>query len=479
MNRCKPILWIALAVSLAGCGRVVGTASYPTYIFTHSEIVLFGYEDGTSLEVSDAQGKTIWRGNLRAGQHQVLNPGAGVYHIVGTAPYATLVGDPTTGAVMGYYALNQHGRGTSNLFYTYQSVGYPGLLGIGEGPRNFVIFAYQDGTSLTLSETDTGQVIWQGTLDAGQAHFEPELKHVFLTVQASQPVSALSYSDQGYYVPAETGSFIGRKFYTWTGNAGGWVHDLNIIAYTDDTTATVQDMVNGDVIWQGTLSAGQMQAVTNVNDRLLSVESSRDVVVSVSPTTSYDSRYAHMLFAQDETGAGIGKRFYYPALQGARLEIFAYEDGAEVEVRDAANSVVYEGSLNRGQSAALDSDHTLYTITSNRPVAALMDWGDQAGADFSPPYYAAPAADFALPTIIIPPWLPLAGLGVLVAGVGTLLYRWSRAQPRQPSRPGGRPGVPKRPGAPTWPVEKKSSGGSGADVTHGQGKSKDRPRPPI
>ena len=473
MDRRNILLWITLILLLAGCNHAIGTGSYPTYLFTHSEIVLFGYTDGTSLEVTSATGKEVWRGELGAGQHQVLRPGAGVYHFVSTQPYATLVGDPTGGAVMGYYALDQHGRGTRTLFYTYQSEGAPGLLGFGEGPRNFVIFAYQDGTSVTLCEADTGQLIWQGTLDAGQAHFEPELKHVFLTVQASHPVSALSYGDQGYYVPAETGSFIGRKFYTWAGDAGDWIHDLNVIAYYDDTAVTVRNTESREMLWQGTLDAGQVKTVPNINNQQLSVETSRDTVVSVSPTTSYSGEYFHMLFAQDETGAGIGQRFYYPALQGTRLEIFAYEDGAEIEVRDAADTIVYQGTLNRGESAVFDSAQTLYTIVSSRPVAALMDWGDQAGADFAPPYYAAPTAT--LPAITIPPWLPIVGLGLPVAGVGLwLLYSVLRARRGLPSRTVARPDVRRPPVTRVRPVEEKRRKKSSADVRHGRDKPRNR-----
>jgi hypothetical protein len=442
-------------------------------VFTHSEIVLFGYANSTALEVTGADGGEVWRGTLNAGEHHVLRPGAGVYHIVGTQPYATLVGDPTTGAVMGYYAMDERGRGTSKLFYTYQSSGNPGILGLGVGPRNFVVFAYQDGTAVTLKETDSDRLIWQGTLNRGQAHFEPDLQYVFLTVQASQPVSALSYSDQGYYVPAESGKFIGREFYTWAGNAGDWTHDLNVIAYTDNTTVTIRDTQSGEVLWQGTLAAGRMQTVPNVNDRQLSIETSQDAAVSVSPTTSYTSNYYHMLFAQDETGAGIGKRFYYPAIEGARLEIFAYEDDTQVEVRDGANAIAYQGTLKRGESTAFDSAHTLYTITSSRPVAALMDWGNEAGADFAPPYYAAPTAT--LPTVIVPPWLPLVGGGLLAAGLlGVLLARLLRARPGRAVQPTPPSPAKQRSTTPTWPAQKQPPSADGADVTHGRAKPRKR-----
>lgn len=469
MRQCIRACVLCLAVFLLTCCRAMPSqSSYPSYVFTHSEIVLFGYSNGTSITVTDSRGQNIWRGTLNAGRHQVLQPGAGVYHIMGSQPYATLVGDPTTGAVLGFYAVDQHGQGTSKLFYTYQSQGNPGILGIGKGPKNFVIFAYQNNTKIMLKETDSGRLVWQGSLNAGEAHFAPDLERLFLTVEASHPVSALSYSDQGYYVPAESGRFIGRRFYTWAGNAGGWIHDLNIIAYADDTSVIVQDTQNKEVLWQGVLAAGRFHTVQGVNDRQIAIETSRDAAVSVSPTTSYDSKYAHMIFAQDETGAGIGKRFYYPAMAGARLEIFAYEDDAQVEVRNQIGATVFQGKLNRGQSTSFDSQHTLYTIISSHPVAALMDWGNEAGADFAPPYYAAPTAT--LPTVTIPSWLPWLGLGVVglsvATGIGGLLYRL-RTKPRVRPLPGPLHRTP-RIGTGFRSSEAERPKPSGADVTHGR-----------
>lgn len=469
MRQCIRIFVICVAAFLLSCCRA-GTSenSYPSYVFTHSEIVLFGYGNGTSVTVADSRGQNIWRGVLNVGQHQVLRPGSGVYHILGSQPYATLVGDPTAGAVLGFYAVDQHGQGTSKLFYTYQSQGNPGILGIGKGPKNFVIFAYHNDTKVTLKETDSGRTVWQGSLNTGEVHFEPELERKFLTVEASQPISALSYSDQGYYVPAESGRFVGRKFYTWAGNAGGWIHDLNIISYSDDTSVTVRDTQNREVLWQGVLASGRFHAVQGINDRQVTVEASRDVAVSVSPTTSYDSKYAHMIFAQDETGAGIGKRFFYPAMSGARLEIFAYEDDAQVEVRNQEGNTVFQGKLDRGQSTSLDSQHTLYTINSSRPVAALMDWGNEAGADFAPPYYAAPTAT--LPAVTAPTWLPWLGLGTIgIAAAGWLLYRLLAASRPKPQSTAPRR-VPRSVSV-SRPAEPEKRRPTGSDVTHGRGKN--------
>ena len=248
----------------------------------------------------------------------------------------------------------------------------------------------------------------------------------------------------------------------------GCIHDLNIIAYSDETSVIVRDTQNQEVLWQGVLASGRFRAIQGINDRQVTVEASRDVAVSVSPTTSYDSKYAHMIFAQDETGAGIGKRFFYPAMSGARLEIFAYENDAQVEVRNQEGNTVFQGKLDRGQSTSLDSQHTLYTITSSRPIAALMDWGNEAGADFAPPYYAAPTAT--LPAVTAPTWLPWFGLGTIgVAAIGWLLYRLravSRAKPRSTALRR----VPRSVSV-SRPAEPEKRRPTGSDVTHGRGKN--------
>ena len=467
---CYILLGVLLLVVLSSCGQTIGVESYPTYVFTHSEIVLFSYANGTSLRVSNESGRTIWRGRLDAGQYRQLRPGSGVYYVVGSHPYATLVGDPTRGGVLGYYALDQHGLGTSHLFYTYQSEGAGGLFGMPEGARAFVVFAYQDNTQVTIKETDTGNVVWQGTLNDGEAHFEFDLSHIFLTVEATQPVSALSYTDQGYYVPADDGKFIGRKFYTWAGNAGNWTHDLNVIAYHDNTSVTINNHETGEVLWQGTLDTGQIHTLPNVNQRLLSIETSEPVAVSVSPTISYAEKYAHMLFAQDDTGMGIGRKFYYPTIGGARLQIFAYEDAAAIEVRDADGVIAYQGVLNRGESATLDSIQTLYTINSTQAIASLMDWGDQAGANFAPPYYATSTA--LLPTIILPRWVPFViGLPLLLLALwgGWQLMRPKQRRGQGAARPQSRSGTTSSGGR---TVQKPQPQKRGASITH------DRPTKP-
>ncbi len=474
---------ILLVVLMVSCASMANDQRgfYPTYIFSHSEIVIFAYHDNTDLTVTQPDNALVWDGRLDAGEHHVLQVAKGVYNVVGNQPYATLVGDPVGGTVMGYYAIDEQGRGTSQFFHTYQSSSAESFFGLVELIESaFVIFAYEDATSVTLRNSETNRVIWQGELNEGEAYFEYGLDGLFLTVEASAPVSALSYTDQGYYVPSKDGRFVGTRFYTWAGNAGDWVHDLNLIAYADGTAITVMDSQSQESLWQRTLNSGEMYAVTDVNDCQLTVSSDKDIAVSVSPSVSYDSEYHHMIFAQDETGSGIGTNFFYPAISDARLEIFAYEDGTAVAVRDAADTIVYQGLLNQGESAAFDSEQTLYTITADRPVSALMNWGDEAGADFAPPYYTAPTAAIVAPQPTAPAWQPIALIAapLLLATIAGGYYFWrSRQQTsRRPSRAGSGGSLSVPPSSSLGgdgyklPADKKKPPRRGSSVTHGRDK---------
>ena len=455
------------------------TGFYPTYIFTHSEAVIFGYRDQTTLAVTQIDDEMVWEGVLNAGENHVLRLTPGVYRVVGNQPYATLVGDAVDGSVLGYFAIDEQGRGTSTLLHTYQSRSVENDMDMIEAA--FVIFAYEDQTTVTLTNSDTKQIIWQGTLNDGQAHFEYGVDDTFLTVEANKPVSALSYTDQGYYVPAKNGRFTGRLFYTWVGNAGGWPHDLNLIAYHDNSNILVQDSQDDTILWQGALNKGEMHAISQVNDRLLTISASEDIAVSIAPSISYDSNYYHMLFARDKDGFGIGTNFLYPAIGEARLELFAYEDNTSVEIQDGTGSIVYQGALNQGESVDFESQHTLYTITADRPVSALMNWGDEAGADFAAPYYTAPTSALVLAQPTIPDWLPVAlvGIPVLLGMIAGGYYIWrSRQQPFRGSTRsggGGRSSSPTPSGSSSaglkFPLDKKKKPPRrGANVTHGQDK---------
>ncbi|MCL5024423.1 MAG: FG-GAP-like repeat-containing protein [Nitrospirae bacterium] len=52
-------------------------------------------------------------------------------------------------------------------------------------------------------------------------------------------------------------------------------------------------------------------------------------------------------------------------------------------------AVIWDGVLNEGEYIRLETINTVYRIESSKVVSAIESWGDRAGADFMPTYYAA------------------------------------------------------------------------------------------
>jgi hypothetical protein len=361
---------------------------YTSYVYSHSDILLFAYEDSTYFEVYSAFGSLVWSGTLNAGQHCSLTPGAGVYLAAASRPFSINVGDALTDYVWGYYAVDQYGKGLSTLFYTYQASWYDILY-----DPHFIVFGYQDNTQVEIKDTSTGWVIWSGILNDGEHYSDASLNNAFLTVSSNKPVAALSYTDQGYYVPASNSTFVGRKFHTYLGNSGNWAEDLNLIAY-ENTGITVKNSDTGSSLWSGTLNAGQVHSVSGLNGAFVTVESSGNIAVSVSPFISWSSgRYYHSLYAQDSSGTGIGTQFAVPAIStssdvACRLIMFSYDDNANVTVSNSSGANVWSGILNRADSHVIETEFTVYTISSSGELSTLLDCGDQAGADFAAVHYA-------------------------------------------------------------------------------------------
>lgn len=374
---------------------------YTSYVYTHSDILLFAYTDGTYFEVYYASGILAWSGTLNAGEHWSLTPGAGVYLVAASKAFSINVGDALSNYVWGYYAMDQFGKGLSNLFYTYQA----NWNGTSYDP-NFIVFAYEDNTYIEVKNTTTGQLIWSGNLNGGEHYSNSELDGAFLTVSSSKPVAALSYTDQGYYVPAHNGTFVGTHFHTYVGNSAQpeqyWTEDLNLIAY-ENTNITVQDSSTGLAIWFGTLNAGQVYSISDLNGTYVTVRSSGNIAVSVSPYISQPGgRYYHSIYAQDSSGTGIGTHFIVPSIPTdddvpCKLILFSYNDNASVTIQNSAGVTVWSGVLDQAESYIIDTEFTVYTIYSNGELSVLLDCGDLCGAEFAPVHYSVVQVDITSP----------------------------------------------------------------------------------
>ena len=363
------------------------SSTYDTYTYTHSDILLFSYSNGTQFEVYNNASELVWNGTINAGGHEGLssseNVTAGIYKIKGTNPYSVLIGDAISSTVMGYYAIDENGNATSKKMYTYQVHSYSAY------GRVFGVFAYENLTSVNISNSVTGENIWSGTLNAGEHYGDTNLTDTYVTVSATKPVSALSYTDQGYYIPASSGTFIGKEFYSYVGDTYGWLHDLNLIAYNDNTTVNVTNSETGASIWNGMLNANSVQSVPFENAAYVTIKSDKDINAGSFPYGSWNSGYYYLVYAEDTSGTGIGTRFVFPAIANGKMVIFSYSDNALTKVVNSVGAEIWSGYLNNGEFKDLViSTKDVYQITSTNSISVIYYYGNSAGADFSPVYYS-------------------------------------------------------------------------------------------
>jgi hypothetical protein len=224
--------------------------------------------------------------------------------------------------------------------------------------------------------------------------------------------------DQGYYVPSENGTFVGRKFYSYNsgGNAFNHFYRINILSYSNNTKASLIDLTTNAVLWSGILNEGNVFTYSLQADTYFKVVSDKNVAVSAAP--AFVPCYIHCIFLTDSTGKGVGRLFYHPALNSSgssinnNLIIFAHENRSQVSVnRMDTGTVLWSGILNAGESHKLEGVGAVLKIVSNRSVSAVYDYGDSAGADYAPLYYAAvdnpkPQPSPPPPTPSPPPPLP-------------------------------------------------------------------------
>jgi len=155
LNHRTVVFLSIIIVATVGAGTAEAL-SYQSYVFGTYEMILFSYEDGTDLEVYGF-GQTLWSGTLNKGEHYLFQkpdgaPAPAVYMIEGSNRFTVLSGH-ITGGKTGYYAMDQNGKGVSTEFYTYvpRRTRYYGY-------QKFVVFAYEDGTEVTVEYADPNGV---------------------------------------------------------------------------------------------------------------------------------------------------------------------------------------------------------------------------------------------------------------------------------------------------------------------------------
>lgn len=144
------------------------TDTFDTTVFTFGNIVVFSYYDETEINVTNNYGDVVYSGTLAADSYHSLSLSSGIYRLSGSKSYTVLVGDAMTNSCQGYYAVDQSGRGASTLLNTYMM--RPAFASKYE---HFIVFAYEDGTEFTIRNLDSGELLYAGTLGAGEHYTMP------------------------------------------------------------------------------------------------------------------------------------------------------------------------------------------------------------------------------------------------------------------------------------------------------------------
>jgi uncharacterized repeat protein (TIGR01451 family) len=353
------------------------TGGYITYTYTVADIVVFGYENNTNITIYDYNKNVIWTGTVDDGTYHLENVNDGVYKLVGDKKFSVLTGDPISDYVMGYYGMDQNGYGASTKLYTWMPQSY--------SSDYFIVFAYTDGTQVTITNKDTDTIVWSGTLNRGEHYTDETLSANFVEVESNYPVSALSYNDQGYFVPSANQKWSGTEFYTYADYLGYWPNTLHVMAYEDGTTVTIKNTDTAATVWSGTLNAGEEHEITTTENIYYSIFSDKTVTVGVLPVDGYQNGYYYGGYMMDKTGSGIGTEFYVPTLSGGMLWTFAFENDTTITVYDATtNTLVGTYHLNMSEAVDVNQGYGYWRIVSDKRISGYTGWGGMASAGFAP-----------------------------------------------------------------------------------------------
>jgi len=383
----------------------VASDSFETTVYTFGDLAVFSYFSDTHIKIYRQDGTLSYDQTLVADTIFSVSPGGGIYRIVANKSFTILVGDAINSYVNGYFAVDEAGKGVSLKLNTWMMSSYT------SSQDEFVIFAYEDNTGFTVKNLQTKAIIYAGTLNKGkyfsfrQAGLLSGIYHTALQVNGTKPVSALSYTDQDYYVPCSNGTFTGTEFYGYSAYEGSWTNSITITSYANNNKITIKNIDDGTVIDTVTLMRGQVYTRGVTTPTYWSVFSQGPVTTANIPYYGWSGSYYYMTRAIDETGTGAGKFFYVPTI-ASNVRVFSFENNNNVKITQLglntdypypAATVIYNGTLNYGEvySFSSASGDYVYKVEGTGNVAVLQSNGG-AGADFMPLSYAAKLPDLTL-----------------------------------------------------------------------------------
>lgn len=231
------------AMDQNGVGASKEVYTWVPKIYSNCYFCVFAMEDDTNVKITDVKtNKVIYSGTLNKGEHYVNERlSAQFLHIEADKLVSAL-----TDYDQSYYVPSVNGNWSGNEFYTH--VG-----NTGRWTHELTVFSYEDDNEVTITDSQTEELIWSGTLNYGDNHVIPYKNgtNSYLTVKSKKNVTVAvqpwyfkdtSY-EQGTYVPDKEGVGIGSEFLC-TKLRGG---SLIALSYYDDTEIELYQRENGEL----------------------------------------------------------------------------------------------------------------------------------------------------------------------------------------------------------------------------------------
>ncbi len=366
-----------------------GDFIYSTSTYTFNDIVVFSYFDDSFFRVFDSTGAAIDSVVLDKDQFYSFKPGVGSYRVDCNNSFTVLIGDPVSRSIMGFFAVDESGSPLSTHINTFMPANT-------FSNEHFIVFAYHDGTEVVVKNLTDSTTIAAVILNRGE-HLEiNDVNSKFLQVSAGKPVSALSYTDQGYYIPSDNGTFAGTNFYGFSGYVGNWKNGVVISAYQDSTLFLLTNSQTGDTLKADTLHYGEVASYSVNGDLYWQVQTNKPVTVNNTPYAAWSGSYYYLTRQMDESGEGIGRHFIMPVISGD-VDIYSFADDNTLMVIDlSSGDTVHTRVLSKGEHFYFRSTNTVYDVIATENISIITSNGASFGADFVPLNFAIGLPDLAI-----------------------------------------------------------------------------------
>lgn len=369
--------------------KKISSNSYAATFYSFEDIGIFSYFDSTMVTIAGGPAKVDTSFVMSADSFDSLSPGDGFYTISGNKPFAALTGDAITSFASGYFAVDENGKAVSTKLNTWM------MKSPSDFDPHFIIFSYDGPAEFEVKDLESGNLIYRGFIDTTGFFSFPNVSLIegkAVQVTSDKPVSALSYTDQGYYVPSTNGTFSGNLFYGFSGYISGLENSITITSYSDSNVVVVSDLVTKDTILVDTLGRWQVKTIGITTDTYWRVSSSGLITAADIPFAGWIGNYYNLTQCADSTGKDIGTSYVIPAI-GGDLSVVSYADNNEVRVIELGDTsypylstVQLKDTILQNAGVCVlttPSGNNVFRVQSDFGVAVVQSFGS-GGAAFVP-----------------------------------------------------------------------------------------------